>query len=262
LKDDLHLGSTAVASKSAQNLSLAFDGGAPVTFAAGDRPKVVTTPDANDLAAITSSIKDAREMADYVVVSIHSHEGAPGAESLQVPAQFVSEFAHAAVDAGADVFVGHGNHALRGIEIYKGKVIFYSLGNFIFENDLVVPQPTEFYQQFGLGADALPAQAFDTRSDHDRKSFPANPLLWRSIVAHVLFRDKHPAEVTLTPITLGFGRRRPDRGYPELADAKAAQEILEGLRKLSQPLELTLRSKTESERSPLGDKCMLAGVTR
>jgi poly-gamma-glutamate synthesis protein (capsule biosynthesis protein) len=235
LKDDLHLGSTAVASKSAQNLSLAFDGGAPVTFAAGDRPKVVTTPDANDLAAITSSIKDAREMADYVVVSIHSHEGAPGAESLQVPAQFVSEFAHAAVDAGADVFVGHGNHALRGIEIYKGKVIFYSLGNFIFENDLVVPQPTEFYQQFGLGADALPAQAFDTRSDHDRKSFPANPLLWRSIVAHVLFRDKHPAEVTLTPITLGFGRRRPDRGYPELADAKAAQEILEGLRKLSQP---------------------------
>jgi poly-gamma-glutamate synthesis protein (capsule biosynthesis protein) len=111
----------------------------------------VTTPDANDLAAITASIKDAKEMADYVVVSIHSHEGAPGANSLQEPAQFVREFAHAAIDAGADVFVGHGNHALRGIEIYKGKTIFYSLGNFIFENDLVVPQPTEFYQQFGLG---------------------------------------------------------------------------------------------------------------
>jgi poly-gamma-glutamate capsule biosynthesis protein CapA/YwtB (metallophosphatase superfamily) len=236
LKDDLYLGGPVVVPKLPQSLSLAFDGGAPVTFATGDGPKVVTTPDANDLAAITSSIKDAREMADYVVVSIHSHEGAPGPESLQVPAQFVTAFAHAAIDAGADVFVGHGNHALRGVEIYKGKVIFYSLGNFIFENDLVVPQPTEFYQQFGLGADALPAQAFDTRSDHDRKSFPANPLLWRSVVAHVVFRDKHPAEVTLTPITLGFGKPRPDRGYPELADAKAAQEILEGLQKLSQPL--------------------------
>jgi poly-gamma-glutamate synthesis protein (capsule biosynthesis protein) len=179
-------------------------------------------------------------MADYVVVSIHSHEGAPGANSLQEPAQFVREFAHAAIDAGADVFVGHGNHALRGIEIYKGKTIFYSLGNFIFENDLVVPQPTEFYQQFGLGADALPAQAFDTRSDHDRKSFPANPLLWRSVVAHVIFRDKRPAEVTLIPIALGFGKPRPDRGYPEIADAKAAQEILGNLQKLSQPFGTTI----------------------
>jgi poly-gamma-glutamate capsule biosynthesis protein CapA/YwtB (metallophosphatase superfamily) len=230
LKDDLHLGGTPAA----QNLSLAFEG-SPVTFTASDQPKIVTTTDANDLAAITASIKDAKEMADYVVVSIHSHEGAPGANSLQEPAQFVREFAHAAIDAGADVFVGHGNHALRGIEIYKGKMIFYSLGNFIFENDLVVPQPTEFYQQFGLGADALPGQAFDTRSDHDRKSFPANPLLWRSVVAHVIFRDKRPAEVTLIPITLGFGQPRPDRGYPEIADAKAAQEILENLQKLSQP---------------------------
>jgi poly-gamma-glutamate synthesis protein (capsule biosynthesis protein) len=230
LKDDLHLGGTSAA----QNLSLAFEG-SPVTFTASDQPKIVTTADANDLAAITASIKDAKEMADYVVVSIHSHEGAPGANSLQEPAQFVREFAHAAIDAGADVFVGHGNHALRGIEIYKGKTIFYSLGNFIFENDLVVPQPTEFYQQFGLGADALPAQAFDTRSDHDRKSFPANPLLWRSVVAHVIFRGQRPAEVTLIPITLGFGKPRPDRGYPEIADAQAAQEILGNLQKLSQP---------------------------
>jgi poly-gamma-glutamate synthesis protein (capsule biosynthesis protein) len=235
LKDDLHLGGTAAASKAPQNLSLAFDGGSPVTFAASDRPRIVTIPDANDLAAITLSIKDAREMADYVVVSIHSHEGAPGANALQEPAQFVREFAHAAIDAGADVFVGHGNHALRGIEIYQGKAIFYSLGNFIFENDLVVPQPTEFYDQFGLGADALPAQAFDTRSDHDRKSFPANPLLWRSVVARVVFRDQSPAEVTLTPIALGFGKPRPDRGYPEGADPKAAREILENLQKLSQP---------------------------
>ena len=236
LKDKLNIGGTA----SPQSLSLAFGGASPVTFAASEQPKIVTAPDANDLAAIVSSIKDAREMADYVVVSIHSHEGAPGADTLQEPAQFVRDFAHAAIDAGADVFVGHGNHTLRGIEIYRGKVIFYSLGNFIFENDLVVPQPTEFYEQFGLGADALPAQAFNARSDHDRKSFPANPLLWRSVVAHVTFRDRHPAEITLTPIALGFGRSRPDRGYPEVADAKTSQEILENLQKLSQPFGTTI----------------------
>jgi poly-gamma-glutamate capsule biosynthesis protein CapA/YwtB (metallophosphatase superfamily) len=262
MKDELHLAGAPAASGSPQSLTLAFDGGLPVTFAAGDPPKVVTTPDANDLAAIASSIKDAREMADYVVVSIHSHEGAPGTDSLQVPAQFVTQFARAAIDAGADVFVGHGNHAVRGIEIYKGKVIFYSLGNFIFENDLVVPQPTEFYQQFGLGADALPSQAFDARSDHDLKSFPANPLLWRSVVARVVFRDNHPAEVTLTPIILGFGRPRPDRGYPELADAKAAQEILENLQKLSQPFGTTIAIEDGIGTITLGDKRMPAGATR
>jgi hypothetical protein len=51
--------------------------------------------------------------------------GAP--DSREVPAQFLLDFAHAAVEAGADVFVGHRPHTLRGIEIYKGKVIFYTL---------------------------------------------------------------------------------------------------------------------------------------
>ncbi len=45
------------------------------------------------------------------------------------------------IDAGADVFVGHGPHVLRGIEIYKGKPIFYSLSNFIFQNETVLRMP-------------------------------------------------------------------------------------------------------------------------
>jgi poly-gamma-glutamate capsule biosynthesis protein CapA/YwtB (metallophosphatase superfamily) len=116
-----------------------------VTFELSDKPGVVTIPDPKDVAALTHSIRDAREFSNYVVASIHAHEGAAGADRLEVPAQFVVQYAHAAVDAGADVFVGSGPHVLRGIEIYKGRVIFFSLGNFIFENWLVVPQPTPFY---------------------------------------------------------------------------------------------------------------------
>ena len=52
-----------------------------------------------------------------------------------MPADFIPIFARAVIDAGADVFVGHGPHVLRGIEIYKGKPIFYSLSNFIFQNE-------------------------------------------------------------------------------------------------------------------------------
>ena len=47
------------------------------------------------------------------------------------------------VDAGADLFVGHGPHVLRGVEIYKGKPIFYSLGDFIFQNETLLRLPSE-----------------------------------------------------------------------------------------------------------------------
>jgi poly-gamma-glutamate synthesis protein (capsule biosynthesis protein) len=145
------------------------------------------------------------------------------------------QFAHAAVDAGADVVVGSGPHVLRGIEIYKGKVIFYSLGNFIFENWLMVPEPTDFYEIYGLGPGALPSEAYDARSDHGRRDEPANFLYWQTAIAQVTFRDGRPAVITLTPATTGFGKKAPDQGYPEVADPAAAAQILERLQKLSQP---------------------------
>ena len=48
------------------------------------------------------------------------------------PAQYQVALAHAAVDAGADVVMGHGPHVIQGIEVYGGKPVFYSLGNFFF----------------------------------------------------------------------------------------------------------------------------------
>ncbi len=124
---------------------------------------------------------------------------------------------------------------LRGIEIYKGKVIFYSLGNFIFENDLNSPQPSDLYRTMNLGNDILPAEMFDVRSDHDRKQWPADFRDWESVIANVTFHDGHPAMVTLTPITLGYGETRPNRGIPRLAEPAAAARILERLQKISQP---------------------------
>lgn len=217
---------------SPQSLKVPFDSGS-VTFELSDKPGVITTPDPRDLAEITHSIRDAREMADYVLTFVHAHEQAPG--DVEIPAQFLVGYAHAAIDAGADVFTASGPHVLRGIEIYKGKVIFYSLGNFIFENDLVVPQPTDLYRTFGLGLDALPAEIFDVRSDHDRRNWPAEPRDWQSVVANVVFRNGRPAEINLTPISLGYGETRPNRGIPRLAEPSMATQILERLQKVSQP---------------------------
>ncbi|HEY2121008.1 MAG TPA: hypothetical protein VGH37_17610 [Candidatus Acidoferrum sp.] len=49
------------------------------------------------------------------------------------------------------------------------------------------------------------------------------------------FREGRAAGITLTPITLGFGKKRPDRGYPVVADAATAAQILERLQRLSKP---------------------------
>jgi poly-gamma-glutamate capsule biosynthesis protein CapA/YwtB (metallophosphatase superfamily) len=211
--------------------------GTHVIFETSEKPGVVTTPSKNDLDALTRSIRDARFFADYVVASIHAHEGIPGqsAGHVEVPAQFVIEYAHAAIDAGADVFVGSGPHVLQGIEIYKGKVILYNLGNFITENWIMQPEASTMYDRFNLGLDALPSEAHNARSDYGRKDEPSYPLYWQTAIARVVFRGGRPSEVNLTPISLGYKYRSVDRGWPEIADLPEATEILQRLQRLSNP---------------------------
>src|SRR5262249_42315661 len=81
-------------------------------YESGEKPGIRTEPLKEDLEGIAASVREARRQADFVVVSIHAHEGKPG--NREVPADFLVTFAHAMIDAGADVFVGHGPHVLRG----------------------------------------------------------------------------------------------------------------------------------------------------
>ena len=81
----------------------------------------------------------------------------------RVVPSFHETVSHACIDAGADLFLGHGPHLLRGIEIYDGAPIFYSLGNFMMQNETVTRLPTELYERYDLDSDATPADLFDTR---------------------------------------------------------------------------------------------------
>src|SRR6185295_3443500 len=68
--------------------------------------------------------------------TIHAHQGPIVAQQWlfeDLPPDFLVELAHKAIDNGADAFVGHGPHVLRGVEIYKGKPIFYGLGEFFYQ---------------------------------------------------------------------------------------------------------------------------------
>lgn len=200
------------------------------TFAAGERPQVVTRPHVNDLAEIVASVRDAKRQADWVIVSSHSHESAGDRE---VPADFVVEFARAVVDAGADVFVAHGPHVLRGIEIYEGKPIFYSLGNFIFQNETVELQPADNYDGQDLSAEALPSEFYDAREQRSGGGWPVDPMYWESVVAVPSFREGRLAELRLYPVSLGYGLERPQRGRPMLADEETARKIIGDLQRVS-----------------------------
>lgn len=95
-------------------------------------------PNINDLAAARQLVSEAAKNADIVVVSFHG--GAEGTDHQRVPAAtelYAGEkrgnlplFARTVIDAGADLVLGHGPHVLRGMEIYKDRLIAYSLGNF------------------------------------------------------------------------------------------------------------------------------------
>lgn len=82
-----------------------------------------------DLNAATDLIKAVRPNVDYLVVSIHW-----GIEYLHKPNyELQIKPGHAFVDAGADLIIGHHPHVVESFEVYNGKLIFYSLGNFIFD---------------------------------------------------------------------------------------------------------------------------------
>jgi poly-gamma-glutamate synthesis protein (capsule biosynthesis protein) len=202
-------------------------------FMAGASPGVRTEPNANDLREIAAVVKSAATLADYVVVSIHAHES--GRAGITEPAMFLPTFARAMIDAGADAFVGHGPHVLRGIEIYKGRPIFYSLGDFIFQNETLLRYPTDNYEEQRLGPDAQPNDYLNRRYDFDKAGFPADRLIWESVVAVPRFEGERLAELALHPIGLGFGQPRQVRGRPMLADPALAQKILDDVARLSAP---------------------------
>jgi len=81
-----------------------------------------------DREAIIEDIRRAKRLADHVVVSFHW-----GDEYVSMPTDRQVSLAHAAIDAGASVVHGHHPHVLQPVEVYHGGVIFYSLGNFVFD---------------------------------------------------------------------------------------------------------------------------------
>jgi poly-gamma-glutamate synthesis protein (capsule biosynthesis protein) len=125
----------------------------------------------SDFNRMADIVGRARKLCDVLVVSFHG-----GTELADDPNEIQKAVAHAAIDAGADLFLGHHPHVLQPIELYKGKPIFYSLGNFLF----VSPTPTThatMIARFRLGkAGVLRAELTPLDTNYGRPR-PAPPEL-------------------------------------------------------------------------------------
>lgn len=97
----------------------------PVSYAATNEKAGLNLDDTNQMI---EDIKNAKKTADFIIVSMHL-----GTEYQTKPNQKQNNFARSAIDAGADFIYGHHPHVIQSIEFYKNKPIFYSLGNFIFD---------------------------------------------------------------------------------------------------------------------------------
>ena len=207
-------------------------------FVLGDEFGKSSRPNRRDMDANVKWIQDARRMADWVLVSFHCHESGATRDE---PPEFLTTFAHACIDAGADAFLGHGPHVTRGVEIYQGRPIFYSLGNFIFQNDTVRWQPAQNYEALDLGPDATPADFYDRRSDGDTRGFPGDPIYWRGVVVKCEFRSKELERITVHAIDMGHDRPRSQRGRPVLADGRTRRDSLDRIKRLSKKFGVDVR---------------------
>ncbi|MET1026398.1 MAG: CapA family protein [Dongiaceae bacterium] len=201
-------------------------------FRSADRPAIRMSARPGDVEDIARWVREARELSDVVLVSFHAHEHK---DDQECPAEFLPAFAHRMIDEGASLVVGHGPHLLRGMEVYQGCPIFYSLGNFVGQNELVPRLPADSYERFRADPQMTPGMVYKQRYDNDRKGFPAEPRFWQTVVPVCRFTGGTFCGIEIHPVTLGLGEARHLRGRPRLAAGSEAASILRRFAALSEP---------------------------
>lgn len=215
-------------------------------YVQGDQPGITTAADEDDVAGNLQAVRDARSLADLVIVHAHVHEWDPEI-GIHAPPKFLPPFAKACIDAGADMFIAEGSHApIRGIELYKGKPIFYDPGELFLMSDTTTRLPADFYYRHKRGLDAgrTPREAsiseiLDARQREPKPLSPAGGY-WCSptpgfVVPVCRFNDDLTlAEIKLYPANW-IRQPRSQTGTPYLARGEEGQAIIRYMAELCRP---------------------------
>ena len=199
-------------------------------FRVGEKTRYVTHPNKEDMNRVEKAIYEAQMQSDYILVSVHSHE--VSGDSKENPADFLKEFAHNCIDAGAHAVIGHGPHLLRPVEIYKGRPIFYSLGDFVIHNECVPFAPEDMFADKGLTSDSTMRDFFCKRSSNYTKGLMRDRRMLESVIPYFEFEDGVMTKLELMPIELQFDQPVWRNGNPRFSDKHG---IIERLSEMSKP---------------------------
>ena len=227
------------------DLGVAFGYGKPddgtfafgtVKFRVSDKTGKFSRCNENDMQRTENAIRKAREDHDYIICSIHSHQF-PGRKEQEVD-YYVEEFCRRCIDAGADAVVGTGNHLLKGIEIYKGKPIFYCLGNFLFHPEYVTRISADVVEGFGFPLELSGAEVVRRRKARATASMETSPVVYQSMLPFWTMKDDKLTDIQLLPIELGIHQPKGLRGFP--APAKP-ETIFHWLQEVCKPYGTNLK---------------------
>ena len=181
-------------------------------FKLGDTMRTVTSLNENDLARIKNAIWEAQLQADYIMISVHSHQ--LSGDAKENPAEFLQTFAHWCIDNGAHAVVGHGPHLLRPIEVYKDCPIFYSLGDFVLQLYDVELAPEEFFEKYGLTSADSVHTLLQKRSKNFTVGLMTDKRMFISVIPCWETAGTKMTKLTLLPIELAMDGNKSAVGLP------------------------------------------------
>jgi hypothetical protein len=187
--------------------------------------KFYTFAEPDSLKAMVQDIRQLRSRCDILAVSLHKSVGHTAAEL----AMYDQQVSYAAIDAGADLILGHHAHILKGIEQYRGKTIFHGLCNFVTVTRALWPEEAPSYNL------RVHAQRRMERMqlDPEYKNYPFHPEAKMTIIAKCRIEDRKISQVSYLPCYID------KEGRPEVLTRDSRGEaVFEYMNKITRQADL------------------------
>jgi len=194
----------------------------------GGTPIVYTFAEPDSLDAMMEDIAKARSRCDVLTVSLHKGVIHTRAKL----ARYERDVSRAAIDAGADLVLGHHAHILKGIEMYKGKVIFHGLNNLVAILPGLAPRPDDDPESWARKRREL----YNFEPDPANPTYPFHPESKMTVIARVVVEEKKISRVSCVPCVVN------QNGAPEIVGRDArGQAVLDYLSAITREAKLNAR---------------------
>jgi hypothetical protein len=187
----------------------------------GGPPDIYTWAESKTMKAMEEDIRGLRPLCDVLVVSFHKGI----AHTPVTLAEYEHQVSYAAIDAGADLVLGHHAHILKGIEVYKRKVIFHGLGNFTTHLPLLAPSSDEDPLDWAKRRREL----FGFAPDPEYPTYPFHPEAVNTFIAKCTIDAGTISAVSYLPCIVN------KKAQPEpVARDEKGQQVFDYVKKITQ----------------------------